>query len=51
MDNVEYWRRRYWEKSVEYWNVCRESESKTWWMMAEAFVICICLATIMYLIQ
>lgn len=49
MDNWNYWYRRYWDKSAEYWEARRESESKTWWMLGEALVICFCVAVIIYL--
>lgn len=51
MNNWEYWWKRYWEKTAEYWDARRESEAKSWWMMAEAFVICFCVAVIVSLIK
>lgn len=51
MNKWEYWYRRYWDKLDDYWDARRESEAKTWWMLGEALVICICVAVIFYLIK
>ena len=43
MDKWQYWHRRYWDAR-------REAEEKTWWMIAEAAVICFCVTVIIGLI-
>lgn len=51
MDKWKYWYNKYWEKSADYWEARRESENKTWWMLMEATVICICVAIIINLLS
>ena len=50
MNKWQYWYDKYWDKSEEYWEARREAEEKTWWIIAEAAVICFCVTVIIGLI-
>lgn len=46
MDDREFWYNKYWDLSIRYWDVVRDSDNKTLWMLGEAVVIAICVIVI-----